>query len=242
MDSAISTTSVFEPFGLQHWIAVCITLGLGVLLPLAIRRLASSNLQEILRKIMVCCLLIYLLISPVVRTMFFGLPLRQHLPLHLCGASILLGAVMLWRRSYRLYEVVYFWGIGGAVAALLTPDLQVGFPHPLFFLFFIGHGLALTAVLFATIVVGFQPRASSVPIALVATALYALMIYPVNLILGSNYLYLLHKPKQPSPLDYLGPWPWYILGLAAITIGACLLCYLPFAVRNRIGRAGPRSD
>lgn len=140
---------------------------------------------------------------------------------------------MLWRASYRLYEVVYFWGIGGATAALLTPDLPVGFPHPVFLQFFIGHGSALTTVLFATIVMGFRPRAASVGIALAATAIYAVLIYPVNLMLDSNYLYLVQKPERPSPLDYLGPWPWYLLGLAAITIVACGLCYLPFAFKRR---------
>ena len=210
------------------------TLTLAVALPLAIRRWANPGLLTPLRKALAGCLLLYLTTGIIVRTQIYGLALQEHLPLHLCGASIMLGAIMLWRASYPLYEIVYFWGIGGAIAALLTPDLPVGFPHPFFLLFFIGHGLAVTTVLFATIVIGFRPRAASVGIAIAATAGYALLIYPVNLLLGSNYLYLLHKPERPSPLDYLGPWPWYILGLAAITVIACALCYLPFA-----GRAQP---
>ena len=67
-------------------------------------------------------------------------------------------------------------------------------------------------------------------------------MFPVNLLLGSNYLYLMRKPFQPSPLDYMGPWPWYILGLAALVIAACLLCYLPFAVQDRLRRSGGKEE
>ena len=217
----------FEPFGTQHWLATGITVGAGVLLPLLVRRFAVPNLEETARKVIVLCVAAYIGIGLVLKTGVYGLPLQQILPLHLCDASVVLGALTLWLRSYRLYEVVYFWGTGGVLAALLTPDLHVVFPHPLFIIFFVGHGLAFLSVMFATLVWGFRPRAVSILIALAATAAYSLLIFPVNLLLGSNYLYLMRKPAQPSPLDYLGPWPWYILGLGAVTACVCALCYLP---------------
>lgn len=229
--------TLFELFGLQHWISSGVTIGSAVLLPWLVRRAADSRLQETLGRVLALCLVGYLVVGPVVRAGIYGFPLREHLPLHLCGASVTLGALMLWLRSFRVFEVVYFWGIGGVLAALLTPDLQMGFPHPLFLLFFAGHGLALTAVMYATLVLRFRPTFRSVVIAMGATALYALLIFPVNLLLGSNYLYLMRKPFQASPLDYMGPWPWYILGLAAVVVIVCLMCYLPFALQDRLRRS-----
>ena len=230
--------SIFDPFGLQHWLATSVTVGLGVLLPALLRWEASPRVQERARKIIAVCLFAYIGLGPAIRAGVYGLPLREHLPLHLCGISVVLGAFMLWLRSYRLYEVVYFWGIGGVLAALLTPDLQQAFPHPLFLLFFFGHGLAFTAVMFATLVMGFRPRAISLAIVLAASAAYALLIYPLNVILGSNYLYLIHKPAQPSPLDYFGPWPWYLAGLVALAVGVCGVLYLPFAIRDYVANFG----
>jgi len=106
----------------------------------------------------------------------------------------------------------------------------------LFLLFFLGHGLSFLGVMFATILCGFRPRRQSIPIALIATAAYAALIAPANLLLGSNYLYLRHKPSQPSLIDFLGPWPWYILGLAAVVASACVILYLPFAGAAASGR------
>jgi hypothetical integral membrane protein (TIGR02206 family) len=48
---------------------------------------------------------------------------RTMLPLHLCSVSVYLSALMLLARSRGLYEYMYFVGLGGALAALLTPDL-----------------------------------------------------------------------------------------------------------------------
>ena len=222
--------SAFDPFGLQHWLATGIAVGAGVLLPVLLRRFASPQGKELARKIIAVLLFVDVGLGPVISAGVYGLPLQHHLPLHLCGISGILGAIMLWFRSFRLYEVVYFWGIGGVLAALLTPDLQRGFPHPFFFVFFFSHGLAFSAVIFATVVLGFRPRAASLAIVLATTAAYALLIYPLNLLLGSNYLFLVQKPAQPSPLDFFGPWPWYLAGLVALAVVVCTALYLPFGI------------
>ena len=222
--------ATFEPFGLQHGLGTGITLAVAVLLPLLLRARADARGQDLARKAIAICMFIDVFLKPLVRAGVYGMPLALHLPLHLCGMSVALGAFMLWLRSYRLYEVLYFWGTGGAVMALLTPDILYAFPHPTFLLFFVSHGLAFLAVMFATLVMGFRPRPSSLLIVMPVTAAYALVMYPVNLLLGSNYLFLLAKPAQPSPLDWFGPWPWYLPGLVGMAAVTLVLLYVPFAV------------
>lgn len=161
----------------------------------------------------------------------FDFPLVQKLPLDLCRMNALLSAVMLVRRSYALFEVTYFWTFAGSVAALLTPDLRQGFPHPFYLLFFFSHALVIVAALFAIVAWDFAPRLRSVGKALLATALYAAAILPLNYLLDANYLYLRTKPVRASVLDFFGPWPWYLLGLAVLCVFMCLVCYAPFAWR-----------
>ena len=159
----------------------------------------------------------------------FDQPWQDTLPLHLCRISAYLCSLMLLLRSYRIFEVAYFWGIGGSLAAMLTPDLPQPFPHPLFLVFFFGHGLVLTAVLFAVGAFEFRPRFRSIGITAVVSAVYMGFVALVNVVLDTNYLYLCAKPEQASPYDYFGPWPWYIATLWVVGVGVALLCYAPFA-------------
>jgi hypothetical integral membrane protein (TIGR02206 family) len=63
--------------------------------------------------------------------------------------------------------------------------------------------------------------------------LYMLLITFVNRAIGSNYLFIAHKPETASLIDVLGPWPWYILIMEGIGILLCLLLYLPYAIHDR---------
>lgn len=227
MDSSVPT---FVLFGLQHWAGTGITIAIAVLLPLLLRWRASPQSQDTARKVLAVCMFVDIFLGPAVRAGLYGMPLAEHLPLHLCGMTVTLGAFMLWTRSYRLYEVLYYWGTGGALVALMTPDVLQAFPHPVFFLFFLSHGLGFMAIMFATLVMGFRPRPRSLLIVMPVTAAYALLMYPVNLLLGSNYLFLLAKPAQPSPLDWFGPWPSYLPGLVGMVACALFLLYVPFSI------------
>ena len=84
--------------------------------------------------------------------------IQTMIPLHVCSILVWLGGVMLVTRNYRIYEFAYFMGIGGALQALLTPDLGIyGFPHYRFFQTFISHGLIVTSAIYMTTVEGFRP-------------------------------------------------------------------------------------
>ena len=74
--------------------------------------------------------------------------LQTMLPLHVCSILVWLSAWMLIKKSYRIYEFAYFMGIGGALQALLTPDIGIyGFPHYRFFQTFISHGFIIIAAI-----------------------------------------------------------------------------------------------
>lgn len=58
--------------------------------------------------------------------------------------------------------------------------------------------------------------------------LTVLLIVLASVALGTNYLYLRHKPEQPSLLDFFGPWAWYVLGMIAAGVVLCFVLYAPF--------------
>ena len=52
-------------------------------------------------------------------------------------------------------------------------------------------------------------------------------LIPINLWLGSNYLYMMNKSINPSLLDYFGPWAIYILVSECLAMGFFVVAYLP---------------
>ena len=160
------------------------------------------------------------------------------LPLHLCSLTLILSFIMLWTKSYRLFEFNYFAGIGGALQALLTPAAILSdYPHFTFFYFFIAHGGIIVSSLFMIAAYGFRPRWSSVWRTMLWLNLLLIPIGIVNYLTGGNYMFIAGKPDNPSLLDYLGPWPWYILSLEGVAFIMCSILYLPFAFRAKRPRS-----
>jgi len=159
--------------------------------------------------------------------------IQEHLPLHACSILIWLAGFMLIFKNYRIYEFVYFMGIGGALQALFTPDIGIyGFPHFRFFQTFISHGLLVTSAIFMTTVEGLRPTWRSFLRVLVISNLYMGVVFVINQLIGSNYLFVAHKPVGPTLLDSLPAWPWYLLYMEAIGLVMFLLLYLPFAIKD----------
>jgi hypothetical integral membrane protein (TIGR02206 family) len=159
--------------------------------------------------------------------------IQTMLPLHVCSIMVWLSAYMLITENYRLYEFVYFMGIGAATQALLTPDAgRYGFPHFRAFQTMISHGSIVMAAIYMTVVEGFRPHGKSFLRLIVWLNVYMAVVFVINLLIGSNYLYIARKPETASLMDVLGPWPWYILSLEAIGLAICFLLYLPFAIKD----------
>jgi hypothetical integral membrane protein (TIGR02206 family) len=154
------------------------------------------------------------------------------LPFHLCAALIYLSAAMLLTRHQRLYEFCYLLGVSGATQALLTPDTPYEFPCWRFISMFVSHGSIVTAALYMTVVEGFRPTWASLPRALLALGLYAIPVYALNSLIGSNYLFINGKPTTASLIDALPAWPWYLPILGVIAAVMMTLIYLPFAVKD----------
>jgi hypothetical integral membrane protein (TIGR02206 family) len=164
--------------------------------------------------------------------------LQEMLPLHLCSVLIWLAGFMLIFKIYSIYEFVYFLGIGGALQAVLTPEVGIyGFPHFRYIQTFISHGLLISAGIYMTTVIGFRPTWKSILRIFVIMNIYMLIIYFVNSTLGSNYLMINHKPPMATIMDALPAWPWYIPWLEAIGMVTVLLLYIPFIRRDLRQRA-----
>lgn len=163
--------------------------------------------------------------------------IQEHLPLHACSILIWLSGFMLIKKNRNIYEFAYFMGIGGALQALLTPDIGIyGFPHFRFFQTFISHGLLVTGAVYMTVVEGFRPNWKSLLRVMVVMNIYMLIVLGINSLIGSNYLFVSRKPPGPTLLDALPEWPVYLLYIEGIGLFLFLLLYLPFLIKDMRAR------
>jgi len=162
--------------------------------------------------------------------------LKDHLPFQLCDWVILACAAALFWRHRLAYELAYFWGLSGTLQALLTPDLAEDFPSLHFITFQILHAGVVVAVLYLTLGLGMRPWPRSILRAWLWLQAYVAVTAAIDWLLDSNYGYLLRKPAQASLYDYLGPWPFYLLSLEALSLVLFLACYAPFALLDRLRR------
>ncbi len=220
--------AAFEPFGAAHRGA----LAAAVVAALAAFFLGRRDRRGAAAVWLAGMVAVHEVLNITLHALVFGYSWADSLPFNFCRANMLLCAYLLWRRSYAAFEVAYFWAVIGAPIAFFAPDLRQAFPHPLFFTFFLGHGLALTAVAYAIGAFGFAPRWVSIAKSFGAAMALALLAIAVNAIWGTNYLYLARAPEHAGWLEWFEPWPGYPIGIAALSLLAAVLVFLPFVRRS----------
>ena len=222
----------FTLFDMKHLIALGVIL-LIILMIFFSRKKFSERKKEDIRDTMAGILILNEIGWHLWNYFFNEWTIQTMLPLHVCSILVWLGAVMLFKRSYRIYEFMYFLGIAGALQALLTPDIGIyGFPHYRFFQSFISHGFIVIAALYMTFVEEMRPDWKSILRVFLITNVYMVAVYFVNDAIGSNYLYINHKPPTASLLDMLPEWPTYILYMEAIGLLSIFILYLPFLIKD----------
>ena len=233
--------SAFEYFGAAHLGAVAFL----VLLNLYLLRFrdASDRTKGTIRHILALVLLVNEIAWHYWTFTVGQWTIQTMLPLHLCSLLVWTGVLMLMTKNYRIYEFMYFMGIGGAIQALATPGLgRYGFPHYAFFQYFLSHGLIITSAIYMTVVEGFRPTWKSMLRVFIWMNVYVAIVFVINNAIGSNYLMIDHKPPTPSLLDLLPPWPIYILYMEMIGVATMLLLYIPFAARDWMERYHLKKD
>jgi hypothetical integral membrane protein (TIGR02206 family) len=219
----------FILFSKTHWMTLFFLVGTIALIFLFRRVLRKHPINNIVR-IGLASILVISEISMHAWLLQIGdWTIQYSLPFHLSSISILLSAVLLLTKNYRLFEFTYFAGVGSALQAMLTPDISsYTFPHFRYVHFFISHGGIVVANLFIVLVEKYRPTVKSIGKAFLYLNLYTFLVFLLNYLIEGNYMYISEKPVNPSMLDYLGPWPFYLIPLEVIAITTFILLYLPF--------------
>lgn len=223
----------FEWYGPDHWGALIACAVLSILSVRIARRspegAATTAIRWALALLLTACLVTW-----HVRKIVLGRwELHDSLPFQLCDVAGAAAVLALVRPRTWSFELLWFWGLAATAQGLITPDLRQGFPGFFYLMFFTHHGCIVIAALLVGPGLGLKARAGAPWRLLAYTNLFALCAALANWLTGGNYMYLARPPAAGSLLDWLGPWPWYVLSAQPLALGLFFLLDLPF----RRGRA-----
>lgn len=228
--SEVDPARAFQLFGPGHLAALALTVAVPLMLILLAKRGARQPAAWSLAAVLVLNKIVVLATAASAGR----LSLENGLPMHLCDWATVTAVIALCRPTQLLFELTYFWGLAGTLQAVLTPDLRFGFSDPGAWFFFISHSGVIAAAVFLAGGFGLRPAPRSIVRVFGWSQVYLVVTLAVNFITGANYGYLSAKPAHPSLLDYLGPWPFYILSLETLALVLFALCYAPFFVSDRL--------
>jgi len=224
----------FRPYGLTHWILLAVTVVGGVLLVLLGRRHRDTPAAETFTRIFAIVQLIVTLGFMIIWLVPPFFDMQQSLPLQLSDILRLVTAYALWSRRPWAFALTYYWGLTLNPQAILTPDLQLDvLPVLQLTSYWLQHVLVMWAAVYLTWGLGLRPTWRSYRQALAVTVGWAVIVFVINRLIGTNYGYLNGKPSGVSLLDLMGGWPWYLLVALAVLAACWALITWPWTARTQ---------
>ncbi|WP_293786281.1 TIGR02206 family membrane protein [uncultured Aeromicrobium sp.] len=221
----------FVPYGTTHlvMIGVCLT---GIVAVVALGRRSRQDPLRTSRRFAIALVACTLPLQ-VIDHLPGNFDLQTSLPIQLCDIASVAAAVALWTHRPTAVALTYYWGLLLTPQALITPALASDFPDPKFLAFWAMHILVIWAAVFLTFGLGLRPTWAGLARTATITAAWMILMYPVNLALGTNYGFVNAKPSTGSLLDLLGPWPLYLAFEALLVTLAWALMTWPWTRRDR---------
>ena len=176
-------TEPFILFGDQHVLSLIYS-GVIIIFLCLLGNFINTKNQDMAAKVIGVSLLVFEIAKPFIYIYGFDRPWQTFLPLHMCNFSaVLIGIFLLTKKKDQMFfELPFYWGIGGATMALITPDLDYAWPDIEYFMFFYGHGQIVLGIFFALAVLKYRPYLQNF---LKMAAISLLLLIPI-------YLSLIH--------------------------------------------------
>lgn len=237
----MNSEPALQLFGVAHLVVIGLTLTLPVILAIAWRRTKSEALDRAVRMFLSTLLVVNYIAYGVHRWQRGTLYWEESLPFQLCDWTMIAVIVALIKeKRERWLEVAYFWGIGGSLQAIITPNLEFGFPDFHFFTFFLDHSGIVAGIIYLMLSRSFRPTVGSVWRTLLWSEIYLVVTLLVDHVTGVNYGFLLEKPQVASLLSLLSDYrPLYILQMNGVAIAFFALLFAPFAIIDLVRRQRP---
>lgn len=233
MDADRLEAAGFEAYGPSH-LTVLAIFAVGVIAIIVFGpRLRGATIERTFNRVFAAAILAVTVPLQVLQLLPGEWDLQTSLPFQLCDLAWVFAVHALWTRHRLSATVTYLWGITLTTQGMFTPDLGSEFPQARFLMFWAMHLLIVWAAVHLVLGLRILPHWRTYRQTLVITAVWAVAAICFNVAADTNYGYLNRKPDSASLLDFLGPWPLYVvLEIAIIAIVWALLTWPWSRVRD----------
>ncbi len=162
----------------------------------------------------------------------------EHLPITVCGWSVIFCSYLVVTKNQTLFDISYFWLFSGTVFALITPTV-ISYCGPTrfrYYQFWGEHTIGYIIIFYMMFVHKMRPTIRSAAKSYSLLAVLAVIAYAANKMLGpgANYLFMAEPEATPSILDILPPnFAVRIVVMASIITLMFALAYLPWYLKDR---------
>jgi hypothetical integral membrane protein (TIGR02206 family) len=229
----------FHAFSGQHYLMIAITVLGAVVAGWWGRNHRGTRRELVVRRLFAAVSLLVVLAWQAYLLTPDNRSVQSSWPLGLSDVADYTAVFALWTLGRRSTAFSYYVGLTFTMMAVLFPVLTAPFPNVRWFAFWVRHIDVVWIAVYLTWGLGIRPTWRLFRTTVIALVVWAVVTYTFNVTMDANYGFLVHKPATASPLDLLGPWPWYVIGAMAVvlTVWAVLLT-LPWAASSRRAAAG----
>jgi hypothetical integral membrane protein (TIGR02206 family) len=249
-DTAVSHEFVF--LSPAHLAALAAVLVMCIAVPWAVRRAKSDLVRDRVGLLIVIALYVHEVVYEVYWFAIGAWTVGNCLLLHMCAQALMFLPVLYFSRGgfprQVLFELLFFFGLGGAMQALFTPDIGMhGFPELKYFNYFFSHGTIVLGLVYAAVVYRLELTWKSWIRIAVGTIGLSLVMFGLNQLFRlippyevGNYFMMGYPPPTGSVIDVFasifGPAPRYLVGLTGMGIVLLGILYLPYPIRRALRR------
>ena len=231
----------FQAFSMEHAVPVVVAVLFGWLV-IAVGLRSDERVQRLIGTGLALIVLMAIFCGSVILYVRGDFDPKEDLPLYLCRVIAWTLPFVMWKQNRRWLGIFYFWILAGTFQGLITPDLAEGFPDYFYFRYWFLHAGLVVTIIYGLVVYKVRITWTDFWRAVLYVQFYIVAVHLVNIAIGSNYSYTVQKPPGGSVADFLGPWPWYILGGEVIMFILSLLLMLPFVISGGFSRVAIRNN
>ena len=155
----------------------------------------------------------------------------SYLPFHLCSINIFLIAIHAYKPSKVLDNFLYTVCIPGALAAILFPSwTSLPVMNGMHLHSFTVHILLMLYPVVLAIGGDIKPDIKWLPKSLGLLVLMAIPIYGLNLLLDTNFMFLMSADPGNPLCFFESLWGNHLLGFPVIILGVLLVMYVPLEI------------